>query len=1117
MGAGAVGSSSPSEPGQVDRLTSSPAWTWDPDLPGAGFGNTVSTAGDVNGDGYSDVIVGASTYSNGQLAEGCAFVFLGSASGLATTPSWTVESNQDRAEFGTSVSTAGDVNGDGYSDVIVGAASYDNGEANEGRAFVYLGSAAGLAASAAWTAEPDQATSYFGMSVATAGDVNGDGYSDVIVGAPIYGNYEGRAYVYLGSPAGLAASPSWIARSNQPGCWFGFSVATAGDVNSDGYADVIVGADNFSNGQTAEGRAFVYLGAAAGLATSASWTAESNVINAHFGRAVATAGDVDGDGFGDVIIGASQYGNGQSLEGAAYVYRGSAAGLGASYAWIAESNQIGAHFGQSVATAGDVNGDGLADVIVGANEFDNGQDAEGRAFVYLSRSGGLSSYPAWTAESDQATSWFGTSVATAGDVNGDGYSDVIVGAPNYDNGETNEGQAFVYNGGGGTLDATDFWQIGNGLAGDYLGSAVASGGDINGDGYSDFILGAPGYDGGQTDEGRIAVYYGERDDTSIPYYFESNQDGALFGTSLAPAGDVNGDGYSDIIIGAPSYTNGQTSEGRAFVYLGSSGGLLAVPWTAESNQAQARFGWSVAGAGDVNGDGYSDVIIGAYEYANGEDNEGRAYVYLGSPTGLGPSPAWTAESNQVVAGFGNSVASAGDVNGDGYSDVIVGAPLYDNGQSNEGRAFLYLGSPAGLAAAPAWTAESNQVIADFGVSVAGVGDVNGDGYSDVIVGADGFDNGQNDEGRAFVYLGSAGGLATTPAWTAESDQIGAQFGYSVAGAGDVNNDGFSDVVIGAPYYDRILTDEGGAFAYHGSAAGLAAAPAWTAYSDQAFASLGFSVATAGDVTGDGFSDVAVGIPYFDGAQTDCGKVNIPMGNGSYGRDRTARQARSDNSAPIDILGLAHHQNAFLLKALGRTAAGRGDVWFEWEVKRLGVPFDGQGRGRTQVLNTGPPVVNAGSSVPLSEAVLGLQNDTAYRWRLRMVSDSPFFPRTPWFTMPGNGLTETDLRTSGTSTGIDEEGAPVAQPLLLEPIHPNPFAAPYEIGYSLATAGPVRLVIYDVQGRARAVLAAGVEAPGRHVARWDALARSGGSLEAGVYFVRLTAGDRVETRKLILAP
>jgi hypothetical protein len=426
-------------------------------------------------------------------------------------------------------------------------------------------------------------------------------------------------------------------------------------------------------------------------------------------------------------------------------------------AWTAEGDQADASFGMSVATAGDVNGDGYSDVIVGASYYDNGEAEEGRAYVYLGSPDGLSTVEAWVAESDQESTLFGYSVATAGDVNGDGYSDVIVGARSYENGNINEGGAFVY-----------------------LGSA---------DGLSE-----------------VAAWTAE-----------GNQTGARFGESVATAGDVNGDGYSDVIVGARWYDNGYTNEGRAYVYLGSADGLSEVElWTAEGDQANAYFGFSVATAGDVNGDGYSDVIIGARQYDNGEMDEGRAYVYLGSALGLARRPAWTAESDQASALFGNSVATAGDVNGDGYSDVIVGAPYYENDVGwGQGRAYIYLGSADGLSEVPAWTAESDQEGSFFGRSVATAGDVNGDGYSDVIVGAENYSNDETEEGRAYVYLGSADGLSEVAAWTAESDQVEATFGCSVATAGDVNGNGYSDVIVGAYDYTNGETEEGRAYVYHG--------------------------------------------------------------------------------------------------------------------------------------------------------------------------------------------------------------------------------------------------------------------------------------------------------------
>src|SRR5207247_1374456 len=150
------------------------------------------------------------------------------------------------------------------------------------------------------------------------------------------------------------------------------------------------------------------------------------------------------------------------------------------------------------------------------------------------------------------------------------------------------------------------------------------------------------------------------------------------------AGDVNGDGFDDVIVGAPGYSGSAEEEGAAFLWYGSStdpkrpaGSMSNFDWMVTGGQAHARFGFSVASAGDVNGDGYADVIIGAPQYSNGQEREGRAFLYLGSKDGLARSPAWTAESDQIGAQLGWSVASAGDFNGDGFSDVLVGAPFFD--------------------------------------------------------------------------------------------------------------------------------------------------------------------------------------------------------------------------------------------------------------------------------------------------------------------------------------------------------------------------------------------------------------------------------------------------------
>ncbi|MBI2568222.1 MAG: FG-GAP repeat protein [Candidatus Schekmanbacteria bacterium] len=477
----------------------------------------------------------------------------------------------------------GDVNGDGFADVIATDYAYDNGETDEGGASVYYGSASGLSATADWVAEGNQTSGRYGFAASSAGDVNGDGFGDVIASAAWYdGAFTsgGKAWVYHGSPAAPSTASFWTTESNQSSAELGYSVATAGDVNGDGYADIVVGARKYDNSETDEGKAFVFHGSATGPQATEDWSVESNQDSALLASSVATAGDVNGDGYADLIVGAAND---------AYVFHGSATGLAATAAWTASSGQAGSSFGTSVASAGDVNGDGYVDVIVGAYTYDNGETDEGRAYVYLGSAAGLAASPAWVTESDQSTAYFGYSVAGAGDVNGDGYSDVIVGAYQHDGGLTDEGRAFVYYGSATGLATTPAWTV------------------------------------------------------------DSDTANAHFGVSVAGAGDVNGDGFSDAIVGARKYN---TWDGRAYVYYGSAGGLSTAPDWQQSPALTGHFGISVATAGDVNGDGYADVIVGAKNEYNGETSEGLARVYLGSVTGLSTSAGWTGEENLSFAYYG---------------------------------------------------------------------------------------------------------------------------------------------------------------------------------------------------------------------------------------------------------------------------------------------------------------------------------------------------------------------------------------------------------------------------------------------------------------------------------
>jgi hypothetical protein len=443
---------------------------------GEDMGFSVSGAGDVNGDGYDDVIVSALRYDTGVANGGVALVFHGSASGIASggadAADTRIEGDGYKGELGSSVAGAGDVNGDGYDDIIVGAWHYDVLGAWDGIALIYHGGPSGIANGGPADADTrlvgDQLDGEFGMRVAGVGDVNADGFDDVMVASYAYEygeSMEGAAFLYHGGPAGIPSGGPGTADSRLESDRAGgllVGVAGAGDVNGDGYADVILGAYGYDVGDPkfADGAVFVYHGGPAGIASGGPDLADAMIWGLpqgiQLGFRVAGAGDVNADGFDDVIVSGGFYDAGEQDEGAAFVFHGGPAGIASGGLEVAdavlESNQEFAWMGFGVAGAGDVNGDGYDDVIVGAMRWeDEGDDRDtGAAFIYLGWAAGIGHGGPDRAHEklkpDIATRIFGSDVAGAGDVNGDGYDDVVVGASGSNFPDNPGGAAFVYHG-----------------------------------------------------------------------------------------------------------------------------------------------------------------------------------------------------------------------------------------------------------------------------------------------------------------------------------------------------------------------------------------------------------------------------------------------------------------------------------------------------------------------------------------------------------------------------------------------------------------------------------------------------------------------------------------------
>ena len=388
-----------------------------------------------------------------------------------------------------------------------------------------------------------------------------------------------------------------------------------------------------------------------------------------------------------------------------------------------------------------------------------------------------------------------------------------------------------------------------------FGGQVVGPGDLTGDGFDDIVVSVPASSG---NDGAVQLFAGGGSGvlTTVVDTLTGNN-AQTYGSALAAVGDVDGDGRPDIAVGAPGWASG-----RAYHVAGGPSGFGTEYRLSTLSLSPSRLGQAMGGGGDVDADGFDDIVVG-----DPAANSGRGLFTVHHGTS-GRTGSWYQQGSKqgATAGdaMGHSVDIAGDVNGDGYDDVIAGAPGVG---SSTGQVYVFHGSASGMDTTAARTLSGTTTGQRLGDRVAGIGDVNGDGYDDVAVATR---THAASTGRVFIFHGSAAGIPASAATVLAGAVAGDEFGSSVSGAGDVNADGYDDLLVAAVGAGG---GAGEAHIFHGGASGIVTTPVNT-FTGSGSDALGAHLGPAGDVNNDGYDDIIVSAT---GASASFGEVYIHFG------------------------------------------------------------------------------------------------------------------------------------------------------------------------------------------------------------------------------------------------
>ncbi|RKZ29726.1 hypothetical protein DRQ36_07770 [bacterium] len=926
--------------------------------------------------------------------------------------------------------------------------------------------------------------SSFGRSMAIVGDVNNDGYDDLALAAELAcdtasGNIAGKVYIYFGKPGILSISdtPDIILTGEENDDWFGYDVS-GGDFNADGYSDIAVLAQKGNKG-------YIYFGG-----DPMDSVPDFTLIPAYgeyFRYQMQFVGDINGDTYDDLVIPIRI-----SPDYYIFIYNG---GPGADI--VPDDTLTG--YGYKVGFGGDIDNDGIDDLLIGDAYT---ADDSGKAYIFL---GGdpFPTTPSVTITGERPEHDFGWNLAIIGDINSDGFDDIGIIA----SGPTSWiwKQCWMYL--GSDTGAYEYVGYVEDTVRQLYGTAIIGAGDINFDGYDDFIVGAPGANIVDHDPGHVHIYYGGAtppESTDVFLIGEAGND--QFGLCLAAGGDMNNDSYDDLAIGAfkshePGYFGGK-------VYL-HSGKMLAYGdyEPQETVTGPPARGWAgyVVASGDIDGDGMNDIA-----FTHELHYKSEVYLCLGEPSGADLDPDYILTDSIPKTRFGHSI-DFGDFDGDGIDDLAIGIPDWDSDtehtSNDEGEVRIYFGSDP-FVPMPGFVLHGPTKNKIFGYSLAFIGDINGDGAEELLVGAPEYITGGYADSTGYAYLFFGAG-DTLPDAVYKGEEAKSAFGACVCGTGDMTGDGIPDFAISAHRIHWPDAGFGKVYIYEGNPV-PPDSPSVT-YEDPAYKWIGRNMAAPGDVDGDGYNELLVNCRsiewgaygegngavrlYFGGeplSSSDYLELTAPFGCvGGYGIGVGELGDINLDGYPDFAVGAPNGipgewMTAGAIAVVGHTGGDRAYVYYG------GSPFD-----TYYDLELIPPKGHEMFGYDICAAGM-----TSFDGSFDIVIGAP------GNSMSGYETGKVYLMSSIYSPVTESHEKPTKLALVS---YPNPFNS--AVSLEFASSGEYRLDIFDIGGRRVAYFSD--NNPGLNRIIWNGNDIHGRSLSSGVYTARLITSGTIIDRKLVL--